>query len=93
MTQQIPHNIPDTLFFLILLTFAPATAAIQMLLATYGRNFKEGQTYASYAIQLVALIPAVAMFAQLKDATWQLFVPVMAQLMVITRVLEESPQN
>ena len=75
------------MFFLMLLTFAPAMASIQMLLATYGRNFKEGQTYASYAITLVSLIPAVAMFAQLKDATWQLFVPVLAQLMVITRLL------
>jgi sodium transport system permease protein len=75
------------MFFLMLLTFAPAMAAIQMLLATYGRNFKEGQTYATYAIQLVAILPAVAMFAQLKDATWQLFVPVLAQLMVITRLL------
>jgi sodium transport system permease protein len=75
------------MFFLMLLTFAPAMAAIQMLLATYGRNFKEGQTYASYAITLVALIPSVAMFAQVKDATWQLFVPVLAQLMVITRLL------
>ena len=74
-------------FFAMLLTFAPAMASIQMLLATYGRNFKEGQTYASYAIQVVAILPAVAMFAQLKDATWQLFVPVMAQLMVITRLL------
>ncbi len=75
------------IFFGMLLTFAPAMASIQMLLATYGRNFKEGQTYASYAIQLVAIVPAIAMFAQLKDATWQLFVPVMAQLMVITRLL------
>jgi len=74
-------------FFVILLTFAPAMASIQMLLATYGRNFKEGQTYASYAIQVVAILPAVAVFAQLKDATWQLFVPVLAQLMVITRLL------
>lgn len=74
-------------FFVMLLTFAPAMAAIQMLLATFGRNFKEGQTYASYAIQAVAILPAVAMLAQLKDATWQLFVPVLAQLMVITRLL------
>ena len=58
-----------------------------MLLATYGRNFKEGQTYATYAIQLVAILPAVAIFAQVKDATWQLLVPVMAQLMVMTRLL------
>ncbi len=78
-------------FFVMVLTFAPAMAVMQMLLSTYGRNFKEGQTYASYAIQAVAILPAVAMFAQVKDATWQLFVPVMAQLMVITRILRGEP--
>ncbi len=74
-------------FFVMILSFAPAMAVMQMLLATYGRNFKEGQTYATYAIQLVAILPAVAIFAQVKDATWQLLVPVMAQLMVMTRLL------
>jgi len=27
------------------------------------------------------------MFAQLKDATWQLFVPMLGQMMVLTRIL------
>ncbi len=74
-------------FFLMLATFAPAMALMQILLSTYGRTFKEGQTYATYAIQLIALLPVVAMFGQFKDAAWQLFVPVLAQLMVITRIL------
>ena len=74
-------------FFLMLATFAPAMALVQILLSTYGRNFKEGQTYAAYAIQLIALLPLVAMLGQFKDAAWQLFVPVLAQLMVITRIL------
>ncbi len=74
-------------FFVMILSFAPAMAVMQMLLATYGRNFKEGQTYATYAIQLVAILPVVAILAQVKDATWQLLVPVMAQLMVMTRIL------
>jgi sodium transport system permease protein len=75
------------IFFLMIATFAPAMALLQILLSTYGRTFKEGQTYAAYAIQLVALLPAVAMLGQFKDAMWQLFVPVLAQLMVITRIL------
>jgi sodium transport system permease protein len=75
------------IFFLMIATFAPAMALLQILLSTYGRTFKEGQTYAAYAIQVVALLPAVAMLGQFKDAAWQLFVPVLAQLMVITRIL------
>lgn len=78
-------------FFVMILTFAPAMALMQMLLATYGRNFKEGQTYATYAIQVVAILPVIAIFAQVKDASWQLFVPVLAQLMVITRILRGEP--
>lgn len=75
------------LFFGMIFTFGPAMTSLIMLLATYGRNFKEGQTYASYVITAISMIPAIGMFAQLKDATWQLFVPVQAQLMVITRLL------
>jgi len=74
-------------FFAMLATFAPAMALVQILLSTYGRTFKEGQTYAAYAIQVIALLPVVALLGQFKDATWQLFVPVLAQLMVITRIL------
>jgi sodium transport system permease protein len=79
------------IFFGMVVTFGPAMASLIMLLATYGRNFKEGQTYASYIVAGVGLIPAIGMFAQLKDATWQLFVPVQAQLMVITRLLRGEP--
>ncbi|MEI6738653.1 MAG: hypothetical protein WCL29_09285, partial [Pseudomonadota bacterium] len=88
IASVISLSIPQYIgFFVMVLTFAPAMALMQMLLSTYGRNFKEGQTYATYAIQAVAILPAIAVFAQLKDATWQLFVPVLAQLMVITRIL------
>lgn len=78
-------------FGIILLTFAPAMGALQMLIASYGRSFKEAQTYVSYLIMAVMMVPTIAMFAQLKDATWQLFVPMLAQLMVITRILRGEP--
>ena len=41
----------------------------------------------SYLIMAVSMAPAIGMLAQLKDATWQLFVPMLGQLMVITRIL------
>ena len=64
---------------------------MQMLIATYGRTFKEAQTYVSYLITAVSMLPALTIFAQLKDATWQLFVPMLGQLMVITRILRGDP--
>ena len=74
-----------------MLSFAPAMGALQMLIATYGRTFKEAQTYVSYLITAVSMIPMVTIFGQLKDATWQLFVPMLGQLMVITRILRGDP--
>ena len=74
-----------------MLSFAPAMGALQMLIATYGRTFKEAQTYVSYLITAVSMLPMVTIFGQLKDATWQLFVPMLGQLMVITRILRGDP--
>ncbi|MBI3716880.1 MAG: ABC transporter permease [Betaproteobacteria bacterium] len=74
-------------FALTLASFAPAIGSLQMLIAIYGRTFKEAQTYVSYLVMLVAMVPSITMFAQLKDATWQLFVPMLAQQMVMTRIL------
>ena len=74
-------------FAITMFSFAPAMGALQMLIATYGRTYKEAQTYVSYLIMAVSMAPAIGMLAQLKDATWQLFVPMLGQLMVITRIL------
>ncbi|HEX4858199.1 MAG TPA: ABC transporter permease subunit [Usitatibacteraceae bacterium] len=74
-------------FGITMLSFAPAMGALQMLIATYGRTFKEAQTYVSYLVTAVSMVPMISIFGQLKDATWQLFVPMLGQLMVITRVL------
>ena len=74
-------------FAVMLLPFTPAIGSLQMLIATFGRSFKEAQTYVSYLYTAVSFIPIIAMFAQLKDATWQLFVPMLGQMMVLTRIL------
>ncbi len=74
-------------FAITMFSFAPAMGALQMLIATYGRTFKEAQTYVSYLIMAVSMAPAIGMLGQFKDATWQLFVPMLGQLMVITRIL------
>ena len=78
-------------FAAMLFPFAPAIGALQMLIATYGRTFKEAQTYVSYLVSGLSLVPVVAMFGQFKDAVWQLFVPMLGQLMVLTRILRGEP--
>jgi sodium transport system permease protein len=78
-------------FAAMLFPIAPAIGALQMLIATFGRTFKEAQTYVNYLVTLFSILPALAVFAQVKDATWQLFVPMMGQLMVLTRILRGEP--
>lgn len=78
-------------FCALMIPFACMIAALQMLVATYGRTYKEAQTYASYIALVVNFVPLITIFAQVKDATWQLFVPALAQQMVLSRVLRGDP--
>ena len=79
------------LFAALLLPFAALMAALNMLAATFGRSFKEAQTYVSYiamAAQFSALVPV---FLTVRDAAWQLWVPSVAQLTVLMKVLRGEP--
>jgi sodium transport system permease protein len=75
------------LFSLVAVPLAAMMGAALMLIATFGRSYKEAQTYASYLITVVSFVPAIAIFSSLKDALWQLFVPVIGANMVFMRVL------
>ena len=75
------------IFCALLLPFAALMAAVNMLAATFGRSFKEAQTYVSYiamAAQFAALVPV---FLTVRDAAWQLWVPSVGQLTVLMKVL------
>ena len=66
---------------------AAMTAAVQMLICTYGRSYREAQTYVSYLATVVSFVPLVVLFSGMKDSFWQLFVPVLAQQVVMSRVI------
>jgi sodium transport system permease protein len=74
-------------FVAMVVPFAAMTAAIQMLISTYGRSYREAQTYVSYLATVVSFVPLLVMFSGLKDAFWQLLVPVLGQQVVMTRVV------
>ncbi|MGE5665469.1 MAG: ABC transporter permease, partial [Betaproteobacteria bacterium] len=71
----------------VLLPFAGFMAALLMLAASYGRSYKEAQTYASYITMVVNFLPILPLFLSLRDAPWQLAVPALGQQMVLARVL------
>lgn len=75
-------------------TLAPLAilaAALQMLVATFARTFKEAQTYLS----LFSLLPiAPALYLMLNPGnteTWMMLVPAMGQVAAITDVLGGDP--
>jgi sodium transport system permease protein len=77
----------SVLFLAMLLPFAAMIAAVNMFAATYGRSHKEAQTYASYLTMLVNFAPVIPLFLSVRDAAWQLYVPAMAQQVVMMRAL------
>lgn len=74
-------------FVVIVIPFAAMTSAMQMLICTYGRSYREAQTYVSYLATAASFVPVIVMFSGLKDALWQLAVPVLGQQMVLSRVV------
>jgi sodium transport system permease protein len=78
-------------FVAMAIPFAAMTTSLQMLISTYGRSYREAQTYVSYLATIVSFVPLVVMFSGMKDAFWQLTVPVLGQQMVLTRVVRGEP--
>lgn len=66
---------------------AGLTSAAQMLISTYGRSYREAQTYVSYLATAVSFVPIVVIFTGAREAAWQLLVPVLGSLMAMQRVL------
>jgi sodium transport system permease protein len=75
------------LFVAVVVPFAAMTAAAQMLICTYGRSYREAQTYVSYLATAVSFVPVAVLFSGLKDALWQLVVPVLGQQAVLSRIV------
>ncbi len=74
-------------FLAVVLPLAAFTSALQLLISTYGRSYREAQTYVSYLATAASFVPLVVMFSGAKEAPWQLAVPVLGQLMALQRVL------
>jgi sodium transport system permease protein len=79
------------IFVALLLPFAALMAAVNMLAATFGRTYKEAQTYVSYIAMGVQFSAIVPVFLTVRDAPWQQFVPSIAQLSVLMRALRGDP--
>ncbi|HET7403138.1 MAG TPA: ABC transporter permease, partial [Usitatibacter sp.] len=85
LSSLMTFGAPEFLQFVaMVIPFAAMTSALQMLICTYGRSYREAQTYVSYLATGVSFVPVIVMFMGLKDAFWQLLVPVLGQQVVLS---------
>ncbi len=84
----LQFGVPEYVRFVaIAVPLAAFTSAAQMLISTYGRTYREAQTYVSYLATVVSFVPLAVMFSGAREAPWQAAVPVLGQLMALQRVL------
>jgi sodium transport system permease protein len=79
---------PEALSFIgLLLPLAGALAALLMAIAIRCRSFKEAQANATGVVLLVSLLPLVSLLSQQGERAWYLWVPALAQVTLMNRVL------
>jgi len=88
LPSLLSFGVPELAAFLaVIVPLAAFTSALQLLISTYGRSYREAQTYVSYLATVASFVPLVVMFSGAKEQAWQLAVPVLGQLMALQRVL------
>ncbi|MBL8328013.1 MAG: ABC transporter permease [Rubrivivax sp.] len=80
-------------FLLILLPLAGALAALLMAVAIRCKSYKEAQANATVVLLAVSLVPMVSMFSQTGEERWHLWVPALAQVSLMGRVLRGDPTS
>ena len=75
-------------FLLLLAPFAAALSALLMAVAIRCRGIKEAQASSALVVLGVSMLPMVTLFNESGEAPWQLWVPALAQQMLMARVLK-----
>jgi sodium transport system permease protein len=76
------------LFLAVLLPFAAALSAVLMAVAIRCKSFKEAQANSTVVVLGVSLLPLVTVFNQSGETPWHLWVPGLAQSVLMARVLK-----
>ncbi|HSW08845.1 ABC transporter permease [Aquabacterium sp.] len=76
------------LFLALLLPLAAMLAAVLMAVAIRCRSFKEAQANSTVVILAISLLPLVTVFNQEGEKPWHLWVPALAQITLMGRVLK-----
>jgi sodium transport system permease protein len=77
-----------SLFVALLVPLAAMLSALLMAVAIRCRTFKEAQANTTVVILVVSLLPLVTLFNQEGEKSWHLWVPALAQVTLMARVLK-----
>jgi sodium transport system permease protein len=76
------------LFLVVLLPFAAAASALLMAVAIRCKTFKEAQASTTVVMLIASLLPLVNVFSLGGESPWYLWVPALAQNVLMTHVLK-----
>ena len=80
------------IMFLVLMPLVVVAGAIQTIIASFSKSFKEAQTYVGLLI-LIPMIPSmVLMFLSIKEKLWMMAIPILNQNLIINQIIRgEDP--
>jgi sodium transport system permease protein len=88
---DVPVDLPWSTLGAMLLVLAPlalAVPAVQMLISTFCRSYKEGQTYLSFLL-FIPMIPGFLFaFDAVVVSAWMAWTPLLSQQLAVTALLE-----
>ena len=89
LASMFRFGVPEAVAFIVLLLpLAGALAAVLMAISIRCKSFKEAQASVTVVVLGVSMLPLVTVFNQEGDAPWHLWVPVLAQVTLMGRVLK-----
>jgi sodium transport system permease protein len=77
--------------FLIAIPMMLLAAALQMIIATFTRSFKEAQNYLSFLPLIPALPGMFLVFVPVKTKLWMMLIPTFGQQLLINQVMRGEP--
>jgi sodium transport system permease protein len=89
LAAMFQYGVPELLrFLLVLLPFAAAASALLMAVAIRCKTFKEAQASTTVVMLAASLLPLINVFSLGEESPWYLWVPALAQNVLMTHVLK-----
>ena len=77
--------------FIIALPMILLASALQMVIATFTRSFKEAQTYVAF-LPLIPALPGIGLaFLPVKATLWTMMIPTFSQQLLINQLMRDEP--